>query len=237
MLVEGDNKLRYVVKYQNNPRTTRSLITQLIAGQLMRLLSLSTPMEGTIRLSRTTFQGDWPQIEQPDGSLRDVIEGWHFASLYGSDGTGRTAVYDFLPTPLLESVENGEEFARLAVADSWLGMSGDRQAIFERRHNKQFWVSFIDHCEAFRYEDFPKQRYWAWWVYFARFLRVDALYRTASLIDGLASSTVLQQIEIIPNEWFQSSSDIEETEAMLTNLAIRCKSVHSHVDHLCEMVG
>lgn len=234
VLVEADNQLRYVVKYQNNPMTTHSLIIQLVAGRLLRLLDLSTPAEGIIRLSRASYLGgSWPQIQQCDGSKKDVVEGWHFASQYG-DGAGRCAIYDFLPRSLLHKVENRSQFASLRMVDAWLGMAGDRQAVYRRSADGRFRVSFIDQKGAFRYTAPPdRYRYFTWSDCYRSLTVEQVLDETVKAIEAIDSATLHGQIQAVPDEWFSTVRDLERVKQILGALETSRNRLRLHVHRLC----
>ena len=125
----------YVVKFQNNPQHPRILVNEMLGTKLASRLGLpTTPVEivyvseELIRLTPDLC------IEMPRQRI-PCKPGWQFGSRYPGD-PHRLALFDFLPDPLLQSVENLHDFAGMLVFDKWTCNTNGRQTLFFRPHLK-----------------------------------------------------------------------------------------------------
>ena len=130
-LLEADDGNFYVVKFRNNPQHRRILINELIATTVLEYLQIATPRTAFVNVDKS-FLGANPGIHMQSGPRRIEIEaGWHFGSRFPGNPEV-TAVYDFLPDPLLLQVANRGDFRSALVFDKWMGNSDGRQCIFFR---------------------------------------------------------------------------------------------------------
>ena len=130
-LLEADDGRYYVVKFIDNPQHRRILVNELVAGEFLRYLQITTPETAIIDVS-AEFLRENPEVHIQLGShRRPVTAGWHFGSCFPGD-PGRTAVYDFLPDTLLRQVVNESHFWGVLVADKWMANANGRQAVYFR---------------------------------------------------------------------------------------------------------
>jgi hypothetical protein len=160
-LLEADDGHFYIVKFQNNPQHRRILVNELIAGEILGHLQVTSPDYRLVRVSPDFLTAN-PDVYLQTGTRRIEVEpGWHFGSRH--PGNPETmATYDFIPDALLGQVANAAQFRAVLVFDRWVGNADGRQAIFFRAQLKDwldgpgvpprklgFVVSMIDHGFAF----------------------------------------------------------------------------------------
>jgi hypothetical protein len=151
----------YVTKYVNNPQHRRILVNEWIGAHLLRELKISAPETRVIEVPPELLASE-PAIRiQLANQTIPVPPGWHFGSRFPGNPL-KEAVYDYLPDTLLSSVVNLEDFRGALVFDKWTGNSDSRQAIFFRRHirdwldresagptQKGFIAQMVDHGYIF----------------------------------------------------------------------------------------
>lgn len=138
-LVEADDSHFYVVKFLNNPQHRRILVNELTAAVLLRYLQIATPETAIIHITQDFLETN-PDVHVQLGSRREPVRaGRHFASRFPGDPL-TTAVYDFVPDAMLQSVVNHDHFRGVLVFDKWAANADARQAIFFRARLKD-WAS------------------------------------------------------------------------------------------------
>jgi hypothetical protein len=130
-LVESADGRFWVVKFSNNPQHRRILVNEWIAAALLNYLRLPVPEVAAVDLDPGFLEAN-PEVHLQLGSRRlPVPPGPHFGSCFPGD-PARTAVYDFLPDTLLQTVANGGDFLGALVFDQWTSNADARQAVFVR---------------------------------------------------------------------------------------------------------
>jgi hypothetical protein len=146
-LVEGDDGRFYVAKFLGNPQGNRTLVNEVLASQLLDALDVETPSLCRLSLAAT------PRFEEHlyftiEGKRVPIRAGEHLGSLCPVD-PNKVAIFDFLPTRLLDRIANPQDFAKMFVIDCWLNNLNHRQAIYFRDGAMTFKACFIDHGECF----------------------------------------------------------------------------------------
>lgn len=150
-LMRASDHAYYVVKYVNNPKSSRVLCNELFATRLGLRLGLPMPAVAVIEVS------DWLIKNSPELRIRvgasevPCRSGLQFASRYPGDPVNaHLEIYDDLPDPFLQQVENLDGLCRCIVLDKWTGNADARQAIFTRtRPSRQFRTLLIDQGDCF----------------------------------------------------------------------------------------
>ncbi len=130
-LVEADDSNFYVVKFQNNPQHRRILVNEMLAGEILSHLQVTSPQNEIVRVS-AEFLRDNEDVHLQTGTSRaPVMPGAQFGSMHpGNPDT--MAIYDFIPDALLNQVANTEQFLAILAFDRWVANADGRQAIFFR---------------------------------------------------------------------------------------------------------
>lgn len=122
----------YVVKFQNNPQHRRILVNEMLGTMLASVLGLPTTGVAVVEVSEELIR-QTPDlcIELPRQRI-PCQPGPQFGSRFPGDPR-RLAPFDFLPDPLLRSVENLHDFAGMLVFDKWTCNTNGRQTLFFRK--------------------------------------------------------------------------------------------------------
>lgn len=133
----------YVVKWQQNPYSTRVLVNEVIGSELLRLLRIASPEWAMVYVDdHFVHANPAARIFLENGSV-PVRSGWHFGSRVPVDPE-KKSIYDFLPADLQPNITNLNDFFRLFVFDLWADNSHGRQAIFFSAPGRRFAGQMID---------------------------------------------------------------------------------------------
>ncbi len=239
-LLQGSDGHFYVVKFLNNPQHRRVLVNEWIAATFLGYLGLSTPEVAMVRISEE-FVAQNPDMHIQLGTKRHApVPGWHFGSRFPGD-PARTAVYDFLPDTLLESVENLTEFSGMLAFDKWIGNADARQAVFFRARIQEqsatphagparlgFVAQMIDNGYVFegphwKLTDSPLQGLYFRPLVYRRVRGFGDFEPWLERIRHFPEEVVDQAVKQIPPAWLEA--DREEFERLLERLLIRRKRV------------
>jgi HipA-like kinase len=197
----------YVVKFQGRARHSRSLVNELIAARLGRLIGLPVPDHALIWVSEMLTR-DNPLLTgreiRPESCYKP---GLHFGSSYV--GTpGKTLVVDWLPGSGLRAVSNRQAaFWGGLVFDLWISNCDRREVVFSRRagaKDPRYKAWLIDHDQCFAGENW--------------FLPPDPMpcaYSTECVYEGIEGFSsfepFLSRIELLkPKEISECAEDIPE---------------------------
>ena len=239
-LVQADDGFYYVAKFNGNPQGSRTLINEWIAGRLLQKLGILTPELRVLRLNEACCADDlFFQV----GSRRKRVEGALHLGSRCPVNPETTAIFEILPTRVLDRVANVADFGRVFVVDCWLGQSDTRQAIYIRNRgtkdvNFSAWmidhghgfggsewdlkaVGIVRHCHCFNFN-----------VY--NFIDMSAVIEeTVAAISALPDEAIYAATNHIPEEWL-AAGDREELSKILyavnrrrghlQNIAMRCWS-------------
>jgi len=239
-LLQADDGHYYVVKFRENPQHRRILVNEWISAALLDYLGISQPTVAIINLSEQ-FLRDSPEVCIQLGSRKiPASPGWHFGSRFPGD-PARTAVYDFLPEALLESVANVNEFAGMAAFDKWAANADARQCIFFRAKlrewrpaldvhglHKGFVAQMIDHGYAFdgphwTFADSPLQGLYSRPVVYQSVSSLDDFQPWLQRIENFPEEVLDQAYRSIPYQWL--NGDVGPLEGLLEQLLKRRKRV------------
>jgi hypothetical protein len=152
-LLRASDGAFYVTKFQNNPQHVRILANEFIATRLGGWLGLPMPSVRIIHVSEWLIRHTPDLRFRQNGESIECSSGRQLASLRGT-GELNDLIFDYLPEPALEQVENLSDFARVLVLDKWTSNSDGRQAIFRRvRGRGRYRATFIDQGYCFNAGD------------------------------------------------------------------------------------
>lgn len=232
-LMLGEDDSLYVVKFQNNPQTTRVLANDFMATRLAQMAGLSVPecdvVEVTPWLVKSTAE---LRMRLAHGS-EACVAGLQFGSRYVG-GLMPGQVVDYLAEPLLLETKNLAQFAGMLVIDKWTCNVNGRQAVFCRKgREKRYTAVFIDQGYCFNaaewtYRDvtlrgvFPRDAVYAGvtgWASFEPWL---------SAVEEMDPAAIWQMAELVPPDWY--GGDLEELEKLVEGLIGRRKLVRGLIE-------
>jgi hypothetical protein len=142
-LIAVKDGTRWVTKSPNNPQGRRTLVNEWLASSFLKHLGIPTPPVAVVNVSQG-FLEKHPEAHIQLGTRHSALQmGPNFGSGFPADGVCGL-VHDFLPDPLLKSIENVAGFRGALVFDQWVCNSDSRQAIFFRQ-----WHSDDSHRYGF----------------------------------------------------------------------------------------
>jgi HipA-like protein len=148
-LLRASDGAFYITKFQNNPQHVRILANEFMATRLGGWLGLPMPSVRIIHVSEWLIRHTPDLSYRQNGKSIECSSGRQLASLRGT-GELDDPVFDYLPEPALEQVENLADFARVLVLDKWTANSDGRQAIFRPiRSSRRHRATFIDQGYCF----------------------------------------------------------------------------------------
>lgn len=135
----------YVVKFQNNPQHRRILVDEMLGTRLASILGLPTTAICVLYVSEELI-GLTPDLCIELSRQRIPCQpGPQFGSRFPGD-PHRLAPFDFLPDPLLMSVENLHDFAGMLVFDKWTCNTNGRQTLFYRKEAEKPQEAGASYC-------------------------------------------------------------------------------------------
>jgi len=121
----------YVVKFQNNPQHKRVLVNEMLGTRMASYLGLPTPPMAVIDVSEELIRLTPDLCMEMPRQRTPCQPGPQFGSRFPRDPRQLT-LFDFLPDPLLLSVNNLHDFAGMLVFDKWTCNTNGRQTLFRR---------------------------------------------------------------------------------------------------------
>jgi hypothetical protein len=203
----------YVTKFSNNPQHVRVLANEMLGTRLGLTLGLPMPRVEVIEVS------DW-LIQQSDGLHIDLAgrsipcqSGRQLASLYtDQDNVGLT--HDYLPTHLLETVVNIQDFARVAVLDKWTCNCDGRQAVFSRKttRSQRYVATFIDQGYCFNagewsFPDCPLRGVYGNNCVYNDVRGWEAFEPALSRAERMDAKEIWRLAADIPEDWYEYDKD------------------------------
>ena len=128
-LLLGDDGYRYVVKFQNNPRGTRTLVNEWIANRFLQHIGIRTPETCTINITDSFLKRNPAVYLGSNESPVLIAPGRHFASRH-VDQKSRTPVYDMMPDTMMWRVHNASEICGARVLNAWVANKDQPQLIY-----------------------------------------------------------------------------------------------------------
>lgn len=160
-LIRGDDGSGYVVKSPQNPQGRRVLVNEWIVAGILRYMGLLTAKLQPIRITNAVLDASVAMVIRTGSTVTRWSPCLALGSRYPGE-IGSTAVYDYIPSPLIATVANFSEFLGMLVVDKWTANQDSRQAIFLRDRvglwlhaagvppqTKRFIAQFVDHGQAF----------------------------------------------------------------------------------------
>ncbi len=244
-LLAADDGHFYVVKFRNNPQHRRILVNEWISTAILRHLRIQTAPANVVALSRD-FVAEHPELQMQLGHRSITPEpGWHYGSRFPGHPE-RTAVYDYLPDSLLETIHNRADFLGALVADRWLGNTDARQAIFFRAETRElelggahprkkiFLAQMIDHGFAFNgamwdFPDSPLQGLYFRHSVYSAVRGFDSFEPWLSQVEGFPLEALDRAWRSVPPEWLEGE-DESRGEQMMEILLRRRAHVRRYLE-------
>lgn len=223
----------YVVKFQDNPQGTRTLVNELICANLAGLLRLPIPDSKIIQVSQEVITSHKIFTEWPHGSAL-CRPGLSFGSRHPGN---RTLVFTRLSKDRMRDVENLTELAGVLLFDLWTSNLDAREILFFRRPEQLVMrASMIDSGQCFRGSKWsfhparrlaphPNSHYFSW------ISGVESFDPWLSLIEQLDESVVQEAWRAVPSEWYQE--DWPLLKMLLRRLDARRKGLRAAVRLFC----
>jgi hypothetical protein len=219
----------YVVKFQNNPQGTRTLVNELICANLAALLKLPVPVGKIIEVSQELIALHGISTEYPTGRTLCTS-----GSCFGSRHPGnRTLIFTRLPKDRMRDVENLNDFAGILLFDLWTSNLDAREILFIRKPDKwKMHANMIDNGRCFRgfrwnFGDIhrsvpqPNLHYFSWVT------GIESFEPWLTRIEDFAENAVADAWEAVPPEWY--GSDLASLRLMLKQLNARRKALRKAI--------
>ena len=234
ILVKADGGQLYVLKKIGNPQGTRSLWNEWFVHNLLKRFEIAVPGIDFLHLTE-----EWNRTSKAPsaGSACET----HLGSKLPENPEIR-ALYDFLPTKFLKTLENRDHFVRMLVLDYWLGQSDHRQAVFVRTagdSEARFRAWFIDHGRCFSGSEWKLNRsgnllYYNRNVYPRERMR-DLVNEIVSEIDCFTLEDLHKAALGAPPAWF-NTSDEREIARLFESLIQRKRTLRSELEPVLQQV-
>jgi len=215
-LMQAEDGLFYVVKFQNNPQHRRVLANELLASRLAAQIGLPVPAAEIVEVS------EWLVANTPELTIQlaqralPCSSGLQFASRYVVDPLADAfQVFDFLPEAMCGRVRNPEAFAGILAFDKWTGNANGRQAAFWKRAREQKYnVAFIDQGYCFNagewsFMDSPLRGVYARNHVYAGITGWKSFEPWLSGIENISLPAIHAIADEIPAEWYGDPDDLE----------------------------
>jgi len=212
-LLQASDGACYVTKFQNNPQHIRVLANEMLATRLGLALGLPMPRVETLEVS------DW-LIRQSEALHIDLAGrnlpcqgGRQLASLY-ADQQNSGLTQDYLPTSLMETVVNIQDFARVVVLDKWTCNCDGRQSVFSRKTNRsrRYCATFIDQGYCFNagewsFPDCPLRGVYSNNNVYKDARGWEAFEPALSRAEHMDANDIWRLAADIPEEWYEWDKD------------------------------
>lgn len=225
-LVQASDGQFYVAKFRDNPKGTRTLVNELLGSLILSWLGLPVAAGVILQLDESALvDGVWPTLGGSPQAPR-AQAGPHFGSAFPGDPS-TSAVYDYLPRSLYLTVSDRKVFHQVLMADTWLGRSEPRQAIFTRSRDGGFHATFVDNSmlfggSAWTYRATPDQ---AWYfdgmVYEHPAEFVSSFSERIAQVGSLLDTHRSEILQLIPEEWL--GGDMPALNKLLRETAKRAQ--------------
>jgi hypothetical protein len=212
LLVASDGAF-YVTKFRNNPQHVRVLANEMLATRLGQSLGLPMPHVEAIEVSEWLIQHcDALHIDLAGRNI-PCQGGRQLASFY-ADQENAGLTHDYLPTHLLETIVNVQEFARVVVLDKWTCIRDGRQAVFSRKtsRSRRYTATFIDQGYCFNagewsFPDCPLRGVYANNSVYKDVRGWEAFEPALSRAEHMDANEIWRLAADIPEEWYEWDKD------------------------------
>jgi hypothetical protein len=190
----------YAVKFQNNPKSARALVSEFLATRLGCWLGLPMPQVAVIDVSDWLVNHDLLRIET-ENRLTRCASGRQLALRYTRDAVVSLAQRSF------RRVMNAGDFIRVLAFDKWTANCDNRQAVFVKENSQGYRVTFIDQHNCFNAGrwTFPDQPYFGTYnevPVYANVTGWQSFEPTLSLIENISPFDLWKFATEIPPEWY-----------------------------------
>ncbi len=124
--MQASNESLYAIKFQNNPFTSRALVSEFLATRLGLWLGLPMPQVEVIEVSDWLVNHELLRIET-DHRLTRCASGRQLAFRYIPDAL------ESLPNRRLQKLLNSQSLIRVLALDKWTANCDNRQAVFAKQ--------------------------------------------------------------------------------------------------------
>lgn len=204
----------YVVKFQNNPQGCRVLANELLGSLLARLIGLCVSQVAIVEVSETLIRHTDDMVIEREHGRTPCRSGLCFGSRFPEDCTGTPrAAYDYLPRPLLQSVENLADFAGMLVFDKWTSNTDGRQVVFSQQGERSTYrATMIDqgfcfHGNEWDYRDAPVQGLYHDAIVYSGCTSFETFEPWLSKVEKTDKDSLRLIGDAIPAEWYQSDAE------------------------------
>jgi len=212
----------YVVKFQNNPQSTRILANEFFGTLLARLLGLPMPEVRIIEVSEWLITNT-PELKIDAGGGISVpcTSGLQFGSRYVADPL-KQAVFDYLPHSMLHRISNLDDFPRVLAFDKWTNNNDGRQAVFVKQPKSRLYSAFfIDqgycfNADQWNFQDSPLRGTYGHNAVYASVKGWDSFEPALSRIKQIALSDLLNLTAELPATWY--GNDLETLSRLTRTL-------------------
>jgi hypothetical protein len=235
----------YVVKFQNNRHSRRTLVNECVTSHLLAASGIETPKTALVCLTPGFLKRN-PDVHLRDGKERRAVKpGVHFGSQYPGD-PACTIVYDFLPDSILSKVANLQDFLGVLVFDKWWGNTDRRQCVFHRKSvvlegsdtNRVSWIaSMIDNGQTFdgaqwEFPDSPTQSLYGRSLVYRGVRSLKDFEPWLDLVSNVTEELIDQAINSVPPEWVEN--DREGLNRLLDRLFERRNRIPELLKACCK---
>lgn len=205
-LIRADDNRYYVVKALNNPQHPLILANEWLASNIARAVGIPVPDFEVVDVPQELLDRSPGMVISCGGHVLPFAEGYAFGSRLPTPDP-QTPVYDYLPQPAFELVENLGQFAGCLLIDKWLCNCDGRQAIFCRpKSRKPLQAFFIDWGFCFNagdwtFPDSPLRGVFSRNFVYQRIIGWDSFEPWISRIEAFKEAKLLSFITSMPIEW------------------------------------
>ena len=224
----------YVVKFQNNPQHSRTLVNELLGTLLAGWMGLPIAPFAVVDVGRDLIRSTEELVMKVGNSLTPCREGLQFGSRYVCDPQEST-VHSYLDDEQLKGIENISDFLGMLVFDKWTCNTDIRQTVFYKENDHTgFLTRMIDQGYCFNagewdFRDrsfiglFPQQS-----VY--RFVRgLDSFGQWLEVLEDRITITWLRNAAMqIPSAWYDSN--MQALDGLIAQLDRRRMSVRKLIE-------
>lgn len=228
-LIRASDGNLYAVKFQNNPKSSRVLASELLATRLGLWLGLPMAQAEVIEVSERLVAHALLRIENGH-KLTRCATGRQLAIRYMPDAL------DSVPQRSFERVTNSQDFVCVLAFDKWTGNCDNRQAVF-MREEKRYSVTFIDQHNCFNADrwSFPDLLHHGAYDHKHVYRNVTGwqwFEPTLSRIETITKFDVWKLATEIPPEWYQH--DTAALSRLIERLYKRRFGVRQMIRNLCN---
>lgn len=208
-IIEGSDGACYAVRF--NDRGPSSLMSEVVGGELIRILGLSSPDWVPIELSRKFLSAN-PTLSSTRGIFSAIPPGRHFGSRLIEAREGRT--YQMIPHSWIDRIENRQDFLGMLILDLWANNCERRQAVFFSSPEGRLHASFTDNGMMFggkfRNENTNPRRAMVYDLSFYKGLwrdnNDDVVQEWLRKFEGIGGDAILGILSSVPKEWVDRGS-------------------------------